>query len=430
MQTLQEHLKKHLIDTAAHTVFVGKKTKNGTKTDEDAIIHAVEKKLPIDQIPEDELIPKKINIGGKDFKTDVVEIGKFKTNQCNALNDASVLALQTRVRPLSGGIQISSLSTWVEDNINNTFKFEVGTMGMVAVDNVDGSLVGVTNNHVIINDAFLVAERDPNGDVSSTVDNIYFVGFFNGKFIPTILQFDGVAGSVNFTRDFIGGPKRYVPIGENITNTVDGAIFGLTSAVTNTSSASQAELSNTYAMPFASTSEIDNLQVNNIQLYSVGRTTGPKGVNCPLVVQGYGATFIDYKKQGVPTKVIMSDVVFYQFLDGSNLPIYSGDSGSMVIGNFNGTYKIVGLAFAGDTDVDINNNPISTHGVFSRIDNVATELNISAWDGSVKNINPASINQQSKIYLNPNDTRTSVVYNGKTYFQAGLVNSSNPITNV
>jgi hypothetical protein len=124
----------------------------------------------------------------------------------------------------------------------------------------------------------------------------------------------------------------------------------------------------------------------------------------------------------------MSNVGFIKNADNSNYPIFSGDSGSAVIGNFGGTYKIVGLAFASDGN-DTNNVP-STVGVFCRIDYVAQQLNISSWDGQNIKTGNSDPSQASYIYRPASENRTSIQYNGKTYYQAGLVSNGKPITNV
>jgi hypothetical protein len=432
MNPLSEKIRNLLINApkGVHSIFYGDKIKNGEKTGEKAIIYHVDEKLPLDQIPKEELLPSIITIDADNHPTDVIQNTRFKTNQCLSLNDQSIKNLNSRVRPLSGGLMISALASWSEPS-PNSFNFEVGTLGFIAVDNTDNTLVGVTNNHVIINDATLTSERNASSTVQNINDPIIFniSGGYNATLNPSVLQFDLTNGHVNFSNDSIGQPKRYVPLSLYNTNTVDGALISLLSGNTDSNSASQAQLSSTYALPFATTSQIDSLMTAGKNLYSVGRTTGAKGVTCPLITVGIHGSFnVEYNKQGSLVNYIISDVIVYQFVDGSNLPIYSGDSGSAVICNYNGVNKIVGLAFAGNTSGEINNNPTSTYGIACRIDNVATSLNISAWNGQPHSFNTNS--NISKIYRPNSDTRTSIIYNGKTYYQAGLISTSSPITNV
>ena len=52
------------------------------------------------------------------------------------------------------------------------------------------------------------------------------------------------------------------------------------------------------------------------------------------------------------------------------------DSGSALAAYIDGVWKIIGLCFAGST----------YYGMACRIDNVAAQLNISAWDGTTKKL--------------------------------------------
>jgi hypothetical protein len=438
MNTLQKNIKNLLVNSVSgvHSIFYGPKNKNGEYTDEPSLIYFVENKLPLNKIPEDQIIPSRIKIENQYYKTDVVQCSRFRLNQCYSLTDQNVVFLQSRIRPLLGGIEISNLASWGQFTpVNNqpVFSYSVGTLGFLAVDNVDNTLVGVTNNHVIVKDAFLSSEKNALSAVSTIYDPVVFskVGGYNRTLNPAILQFGSDNGNVNFNNDSIGITKRYVPVSENGNNTVDAALIAINSDVTDFSSAQQAELPGSYAMPFASTTEITSLSTSIIPIYSVGRTTGPKGIACQLKVYdaGYGSTFIEFEKQGVPVAVIMSDIMVYRFANNSNLPIYGGDSGSALIGNFNGTYKIVGLAFAGDTNSDIN-NPTSTHGLACRIDNIAQQLNISAWDGSTKPFSDTNPDNILKIYRPLSDNRVSITYNGKNYYQAGITKTNTPDTNI
>jgi hypothetical protein len=430
MDSLQEHIRQIFLESpeGVHSIFYANKIKNGIKTNEPSLVYFVEKKLPLNLIPKDQIIPNTITIADNTYKTDVVQSVKFSTNQCNELTATNVTYLQSKHRPLSGGLEISDLSTWVE-TAPYSFIFNIGTLGLIAVDNTDNTLVGLTNNHVVIKDAFNAAERNPTG----VVDNIYepivftspFPNGFNGTFNPTILQ-----GYTSFINDGIGRPKRYASISTDplSANYLDAALITINSGVVDyISSSSQALMPNSYAMPFASSSEIASLSSGSIPVYSVGRTTGPKGTTCPLNVFGFGSTTISFNKQGVDTPIILSDVMGYEFTDQSNLPIFSGDSGSALFANFGGTNKIVALAFAGDTS---DNPPTSTIGIASKIDNIASILNISAWDGSSKNHTSNTQGVISTIVRPTTDTRPSVSYNGKTYYQAGLILTTQEITNV
>jgi hypothetical protein len=437
MNELQENIRQTLLNapSGVHSIFYGIKKKNGIKTDEFSLIHFVEQKLPLSALPVDQIIPKHIILDDVNYKTDVVQVAKFQTNQCYNLNDPAITYLNTKQRPLSGGLVISDLARWTEVSANR-FSSYIGTLGFIAVDNRDNTLVGVTNNHVAIKDAFDTSERN----VSDEIFNIYsplvfqssFTNGFNGTYNQTILQYTK-GQPVSFTFDSIGRPKRYATISTINTNYLDAALITINEGMVNSSSASQAELANTHAMPFATTTEINRILtsvVGSIPIYSVGRTTGPKGVNCPLEIYGSGSIYIAYNKQGSNQTITLSDVILYKFIDESNLPIYHGDSGSAVIANFNGTNKIIGLAFAGDTNAETEPIPTSTHGVLCRIDHIASILNISAWDGSNKAYTSPSQDSISTIVRPASDSRQSITYNGKTYYQAGLIETDQSVTNI
>jgi len=437
MNDLQENIRQTLLNapSGVHSIFYGVKKKNGIKTDEFSLIHFVEKKLPLSALPVDQIIPNNIILDDVKYKTDVVQVAKFQTNQCYNLNDPAITYLNTKHRPLSGGLVISDLARWTEISANHFHNY-IGTLGFIAVDKVDNTLVGVTNNHVAIKDAFNTSERNTSGEIfniySPLVFQSSFPNGFNATLNQSILQYNK-GGSFDFIVDSIGRPKRYAALSITNTNYVDAALITINQGTVNSSSTSQAELANTHAMPFATTNEINtvlNSVIGSIPIYSVGRTTGPKGINCPLEITGVGSISITYNKQGSNQVVILSDVISYSFIDNSNLPIYHGDSGSAVIGNFNGTNKILGLAFAGDTNAETDPIPTSTHGVLCRIDHIASILNISAWDGSSKAYTSPSQDSISTIVRPANDTRQSITYNGKTYYQAGLIKTRESTTNI
>jgi hypothetical protein len=75
-----------------------------------------------------------------------------------------------------------------------------------------------------------------------------------------------------------------------------------------TSSFQQLGLTYTSSMPFASTAEIDNLINNNYELFSSGRTTGPKGspdTLCPLRIVSYMSFPISFPLQGTKHYLIL-----------------------------------------------------------------------------------------------------------------------------
>lgn len=74
----QDLLKKYTYNLLSlnHVVGVGygKKIKGNKKTDEDSIIVLVDKKLPISELEEKDIVPEKL----EHLKTDVQEVGKLE----------------------------------------------------------------------------------------------------------------------------------------------------------------------------------------------------------------------------------------------------------------------------------------------------------------------------------------------------------------
>jgi hypothetical protein len=227
----------------------------------------------------------------------------------------------------------------------------------------------------------------------------------------------------------IGVVKKYYPLqSPPIYNYVDVALTTISNSVADSTSYQQVGLVPT-TLPFASTSEINNLLSTNPLLYSVGRTTGTKGEGLTKlrVYQISVALSIDYHKQGVSTTVYMSDCIQFIAVSGATVmppynevcynPISAGDSGSALIADFSGIRKIIGLVFAGSSD-----NIGTIYGIACRIDRVASMMNISEWNGSAINYsNTANILELDVPGL---DNRPYIDHiDGKRYWQVGLKNN-------
>jgi hypothetical protein len=354
-------------------------------------------------------------------------------------------------RPLKGGISITSTSH------SSPFSpaGSVGTMGLVCQDSVSGALVGLTNNHVVIRDAFYTDQRtytNPQNefdltDSSTTIEGDYV--YQTGESQPV------APGGANE----IGRVLRYVPIytsasivvDPSLTNKVDGAIFSLyctsstgATIIDFTASFQQLGLNYTSSMPFASTAEINDLMNTNPELYSSGRTTGPKGspdTLCPVRIWNFSSFPISYPLQGISTTSYFTDVIAFVKPENSSsyapsgsgtasnvcaYPVWGGDSGSTLIANIGGVRKIVGLVFAGN---GVGYNPslgyqiASTVGYACRIDEVASQLGIKAWTGSAAPV----IDHNTISYITisgSNDTKT-LTCSGSTYWQVGLTSHHN-----
>lgn len=406
---LTENIKQkiqELFDSTPENVSVsyGKKITNGEFTGQLGIVFFVETKLPLEAIDEAQVLPSSVTIDGVDYVTDVIEVGNIETLVCDSTTLNNCYGWQNvppgnrgTIRPLKGGISVTSY--------NN--QDAIGTLGFMAVDTFTQALVGISNNHVLISDGFYTSDRNLTGLKENELsDNVYQTGETGTN---PILK--------------IGEVLRYVPLNLLSTNTVDAAMTSVASAdISNSESIKQYGLSNSTAMPFASTSEINNLLSTNPLLYSSGRTTGAKGEgSCGLRVLSIGASapISGYTLQGVTKTINFSDcIVFTRTNPQCPSPIASGDSGSALIANFSGTWKIIGLVFAGGTSAS------NYVGFANRIDNVASQLGIESWDGTTKNyVDLASKTSKTTAGGSANST---LLCSGSTYWQVGLTNSSSP----
>ena len=361
------------------------------------------------------------------------------------------LANRQTQRPLKGGISITSTSKSTPFTNNGS----VGTMGLVCQDSASGALVGLTNNHVIIRDAFYTSQRTFTNP-QNEYDLVDSSNTIQGDFVYQTGETQPVSAGGS---QEIGRVLRYVPIyksssiaaNPSLTNKVDAAIFSLyctsstgATIINFTSSFQQIGLTYTSSMPFASTAEIDNLINNNYELFSSGRTTGPKGspdTLCPLRMAGYASFPISFPLQGTPTLSYFTDVITFVKPSNSSsfnpttpltsaticpFPVWGGDSGSTLIANIGGVWKIVGLVFAGNGasyNPTLGYQVASSMGYACRIDQVAAQLGIKAWTGSAAPVvDPNTIVYKTVSGSNSNST---LVCSGSTYWQVGLTEKHN-----
>lgn len=385
MMTFTENLSleiQNLYDSTPESITMtalGKKIVSGVKTDEFCIVFGVEKKLSLNQLSGEYIIPKIVEIDNQIYKTDVIEVEKVValgscynwtggSPPCTSLNGGSqsILSCPTEIRnhrsrnrPLKGGIVISV----------DPFEW-IGTLGLICVDNDTQSLVGLTNAHVGVGVPECIVPNNQN-NINTNSYNIA-----NKR----IVQFDE-SQSISLTNDVVGNVYKFFPFRTgSYRNYIDAATFSIrkcnpsgTGFISNLESFKQLGIPYNNPMPFATTNEINNLILNNIPIYSAGRTTGPKGLDgCRLFTSNlvvnqpinFNGILIDFY-----------DMVEFKYEDNASYPAFGGDSGSIVIGDFNGTFKIIGLLFAGN----------SNSAYFCRIDSIASKLGISAWDGTSKN---------------------------------------------
>lgn len=399
----------------------GRKTTNGTPTGELAIIYGVEEKKPLSELSTEEIIPNIITIESTDVKTDVFVMTKAELIACDCTSGSSNGAGNRGVvRPLKGGLSVTST------NLVTT----VGTLGFIAKHTESEAIVGVSNNHVLIQDAFYTSERN----LAGPIKNEYTL-------IDSVYQ-HGETGSIPPSSFVIGQTLRYVPITALSPNQVDCSIFSINQSDVDATSVMQFGEAYTTFLPFATTADLDNLLTTNPVLYSSGRTSGPKGGvdNCDLRVFAIAASFfINYLKQGVPTTITMEDQITYVKVQGTfgassypnspyticQDPVMGGDSGSALIADYGGVRKIIGLVFAGG-DQQVTNGPYFS-GFANRIDNVASQIGIEAWDGilgTTEYVDPNSIEYITTSNGSPN--KTEECGTGNYYWQVGLTTLDDP----
>jgi hypothetical protein len=403
-----------------NNVSYGFKFIGGEQTNELCIMYGVEEKKPLSELSPEEILPSEIVIGDQVLRTDVFRIGRAELLACNAacgqIAGPNSAVNRAVTRPLKGGLSITS---------TNLAGF-VGTMGFIGVHTETQTLVGVTNNHVTIQDAFYTSERNLTGVIKNEYSPIDYI-YQNGEGIPP-------------PANIVGQSLRYVPILKQGTgiNYVDGAIFSLAAADVNiATSYQQAGVTDyTLPLPFASTAEIDGMLTvgspyYNPMIYSSGRTTGPKGgASCPMrIFSLFSSVYLQYKLQGGTGVCQFNDQIVYVKPENDPslsticaYPVAGGDSGSALIADFGGVRKIIGLVFAGATNPPIPD--ILFYGFANRIDRVASELGIEAWNGTAKGyVDPSSI-----TYKTTTNGSSNKILNcgGTNYWQVGLTTLSNP----
>ena len=378
------------------SVGYGFKKVGGKYTTEKCIVFRAVKKLPLSEIPENEVLPSSVEIDGVIYNTDVIETGLVDylacdnsvTNPCFQYGYPPVAANTPNAqlqRPLLGGSFIKSSKS--------------GTLGFIAKHTATGKIVGVSNSHVLFDPPFnfrsvdFSTSRQPTQDLSA--------GYTIYQPYPSEAPNDAI-GKFLYIQ-----PLKRLPF----QNQVDGAIMSLTATdpssrpVLTTQSWKQVGLDiGTTPPPFATTDELDNLlNYPNLEVSSSGARTGPKQGTCGLRISE------------IHVNTFFGDNVWYddqlsftRINPDCNYPVEGGDSGSALFAKINGVWKIIGLVFAGS----------ETEGLACRIDHVAQQLGIEAWDGTLTSssfVNPSSI---QTIITAGTSSQDSLIINGKIYRQS------------
>lgn len=402
------------------SISLGYKTKNGERTGEIGIVYSVVEKKNKNNISSDQLLPQSVIIDGHNTVTDVIEMPQLATMACFVSGSTEITRLQNLTSApiaLKGGQEMRQFPTgWINLG-GGSASITIGTLGFFAVDSIDGKIVAVTNAHVCCYRKTLASQRNiseeslsPNNTgetVKWVMDgNMYFPG---GSF----------RNNANNARG-MNRIKRYIPQTRTGINYVDAALLipEPTYVDVNSYQMWQPTTEPIYptSLPFASTSELNNLLSTNPKVYSTGRTTGPKGwgtsPSCIIRVNQVGASanVTDSTEGWV---ALWNDLIYIQNEDGSTGPMGGADSGSVVLAEIGGVKKIIGLFFAGGSNI----------GALCRIDRIASTLQISQFTTPLNTSIPTP-NFFSSSDFNTYGSQSTILRNGKTYYQIGITTQS------
>ena len=385
------------------SVGFGFKSKAGVFTKETCLVFTVKEKFKQSDVPAENLIPEKIHLeDGEYLNTDVVQ-GEYFAAISNCSDLLPPPSNRNKFRPLKGGISISNYTKLPQ---------RASTLGFIAIDLDDNSLVGISNAHSLVDDAFFCSDRNASGIRTNAVNN-------------AIVQPNEILNS-DITNS-IGIVKKYFPLNKDALNTVDVGVFTISKNDLNSDvSITQEGLNYTSWLPFASSQEINNLISSNSDLYTSGRTSGPRGeesIKLKVNQLNVSAT-INYNLQGSYEAVDFTNCIQFYAEDESQpgapahyCPVNYGDSGSALIADIGGIRKIVGMVFAMQTDSSGN----IVAGLANRIDDIANSINIEHWDGDLSCPIVFSDTANSEtIILSGLDNRESISINNKRYWQVGL----------
>jgi hypothetical protein len=393
------------------SVGYGKKITDNQLTDTNSIVFGVEKKRPLSELIASGLyiVPEKITIDGIEYTTDVIETAIPTFLNCSNYNPSvqgnalppEIYRHRVNTSPLKGGIVIKpGVASWR------------GTLGLICVDSETKSLVGLTNAHVAVYPEQFVffntgvynslyqswRARQEISQFTEWSTPLNFAGQFTENSIGYVKKFSpAIDGWADFTDQVI----RYHSIDAAVISLNECASVGRGDLPTRgltpwnekykvidfQESFKQLGLDYNQPMPFATTAEINSLIDVPRNVYSVGRSTGVKGYpGCRMRISN--VFFTVWVRASDVLVGYFYDCIRYEPVD-SQWIIFGGDSGSTLIADFDGVFKIIGLVFAGT-------NTASGFGIACRIDRVASQLGIEAWGG------------QEKYFANNNDIKIFV----------------------
>ncbi len=300
---------------------IGYKKNGRDEADEPAIIFFVDRKVPIESLGVDELIPRRI----AGTATDVVEVGEIR-----------FLGRTERRRPAMPGVSIGH------------YRVTAGTFGAVVKDRKSSDLLILSNNHVLAN------ASDGRDGRSKLGDPVFQPGSYDG-------------GSED---DMIGRLVRFVPFSRyNKDVNCKVASMGLRAA-----NAVLQSVRPSYQLrleTLGSTNLVDCALAQPVrpelispEIMEIGRINGMGDIKPGLRIRKSGRTSGltagTVKAVKVSLNVTMGhggkDVVRFNDQVMAEMKSQPGDSGSLIVDDEN---RAVGLLFAGSNEYTVF-NPIQT----------------------------------------------------------------------
>jgi len=467
-------------------VALGRKIKSNNRTGELAIVLFVDEKLPANDLSSNNVFPESITVNGVDdpIITDVqVSPVNFRSLACYDLpvigpDDSAwpepIKSHRQKQRPLKGGISLGTFGPRGYDH-PRYLSMAGGTLGGLAIDRDDNTVVGVTNNHVLANaingaeniSSFTGSRELTYWSILSANETIFAEGEIRYPVYQRSNQDEYTDSKSVLDTLKVGTVKRAYPFtGDN--NQIDVSIFALDTAgdyasdlFSRTESFKQHQMGasgvggasdSTQKLDWASTSELNNLLTTDPPIFFAGRTSGPVGwpgsqpygPTCTISVQainssgsvnfGYGDSYRQgdsYKGDRTHSLRDATDPAIGsgrrnnpRFVDQirfesavAGAGAQSGDSGSFVCALFNegnvalSAWKVIGVLNSGESS--------NTFFKCGRIDHIAHYFNLGPYKG--EDLDVGYKNVDIKV-VNSRQSAVTAEIDDEMYWQAGATN--------
>ena len=435
----------------------GMKTRGGEETNIKSIIFTVKNKNN-----HAVQIPKTITFDGVNYITDVVgrSIEYNEHSFCHNIS-SSIVRRHRNLPRISDGKYVERRQCGMSVN-NHTYSMreydktknlskslKIGTLGGYAVDNQDGKLVAMSNNHVFT-PGFFGADLQADEHYNYVNESIVFPGdeqvIFNDAGTKIISNHGHMTKNKTTKIDGaeyrLGQVKRSYP--HRFTgNEIDAAICTLeidlppndnkrriiNSDVSNAvNSYHPIGASFKHEIDWATTQEIDNMALGTtgIKLFKSSRTTGAVGdpgddqtTVCELYCESISFTsFVSGKGY--------KNLIQYKGKNGID-PSTGGDSGSWVYGLFGDKWKVIGMHMAGGIDTSTGED----HALACRIDRIKDILDVSPWFNPTRLPYARRTTEEDQYCYNPkakyavvtgHQSAPVILIDGKKYYQTGRSN--------